>query len=145
MSPPGRPGGLEALRVQTAELVQCVETDQILADQGVGDRPVPAGETGQQIVTPGQTISARFRRFLRAVVRLRGEVADPLGQIAGDGTRHDDRAPAAATGAESRPLVAEGGVGHRPALVEPSDELASGYARVGQERLVEHGVPGHLA
>ena len=76
----------------------------------------------------------------------RDEVAGPLVEEAGllcPAGRAAERA--AAAGAEPGPLVGQRGVGDRPAVVEPAEQVGVGDAHVGHEDLVEQGPTGHLA
>ena len=52
---------------------------------------------------------------------------------------------AAAARAEPGPLVGQRGVGHRPAVVEPTEQIGVGHAAVGHEDLVEQRPTRHLA
>ena len=130
---PARLHGLLAQVGVAADLVQGVQAHEVLADGGVGRGAVVLGQLHEELLG-----GAEHADGAGAAASSSHEVARPPLEVADHAAGGRRRGPRrAAAGTEAGPLEGEGGVGHRPALVEAADDGVVTDAGVGEEDLVE--------
>ena len=128
-----------AHHVELVELREDVQFGESLTNNGIVDA---AGGTGQRAelcdrVRADRTCAGTSTRY--------DEIACPTRQVSGDGARKCDAEAAAPTTSDAGAFEHERGVGHRPAVVEPADDVCHRHSGVVDEHLAEHRPAGHLA